>query len=96
MSWSNRFHESVPLPDGGSLTTFSDARDYILKLPEAKQKTRPWQTAAEALMLTAEAGGPADFARIGLMQALFPRGEPVFDTTRKDSRWGRRKLARDR
>jgi hypothetical protein len=96
VSWSKRFHAPIPLPDGSALDTLDAARAYILELPAATQKTEPWQMATEALILTAEADGPADFARMGLMQALFPRGEPVFDTTRKDPRWGRRKLARDR
>jgi hypothetical protein len=38
---------------------------------------------------------PTDFARIGMMQALYPPGAPV-DTDRKDRPWSRRRLARDR
>jgi hypothetical protein len=41
-------------------------------------------------------GGPIDFARIGLMQALHPKGEPVYHSRSKDPHWGRRKLVRDR
>jgi hypothetical protein len=36
------------------------------------------------------------FARIGIMRALNRHVEPVFDPSRKDKHWGRRKLARDR
>jgi hypothetical protein len=40
--------------------------------------------------------GPTIFARIGVMRALNRNVERVFDTSRKDHHWGRRKLARDR
>jgi hypothetical protein len=49
-----------------------------------------------ALMLVAEHDGPTMFARIGIMRALNRHFERVFDTSRKDKHWGRRKLARDR
>jgi hypothetical protein len=35
------------------------------------------------------------FARIGVMRALNRRVERVFDSSRNDKHWGRRKLARD-
>jgi hypothetical protein len=54
-----------------------------------------WRTAIQALMLVAEHDGPTMFARIGVMRALNRRVERVFDTSRKDHHWGRRKLARD-
>jgi hypothetical protein len=94
MSWSASFHEPVPLPKGGTLRTLSDARAYILKLPKAEQAKVVWQTAAEALLLAAD-GGPIDFARIGLMQALHPL-EPVYHARSKDPVWRRSKPARDR
>ena len=46
-------------------------------------------------MLVAELGGPTMFARIGVMRALNRNVERMFDTSRKDHHWGRRKLARD-
>jgi hypothetical protein len=36
------------------------------------------------------------FTRIGVMLALNRHVERVFDPSRKDTKWGRRKLARDR
>jgi len=39
--------------------------------------------------------GLAMFARIGVMKALNRHVERVFDPSRKDKHWGRRKLARD-
>ena len=49
----------------------------------------------EALLLVAEHDGPAMFARIGVMGAFNRHVERVFDPSRKDKHWGRRKLARD-
>jgi hypothetical protein len=48
------------------------------------------------LMLVVTLGGPTMFARIGVMMALNRHVERVFDSSRKDHHWGRRKLARDR
>jgi hypothetical protein len=36
------------------------------------------------------------FARIGVMRALNRHVERVFNSNRRDTHWGRRKLARDR
>jgi hypothetical protein len=47
-------------------------------------------------MLVADRGGPAMFARIGVMRDLNRHVERVFDPSRMEKRWGRRKLARDR
>jgi hypothetical protein len=52
--------------------------------------------ATEALLLVAEHGGPTMLAQIGVMRALNRHVQRVFDTSRKDHHWGRRKLARDR
>ncbi len=40
-------------------------------------------------------GGPTMFARIGIMRALNRHVQRVFDPSRKDHHWGRRKLKRD-
>jgi hypothetical protein len=53
-------------------------------------------TAAELLTNAAEHDGPIEFARIATLQAINRHLERVFDPTRKDKHWGRRKLARDR
>jgi hypothetical protein len=42
-----------------------------------------------------EQNGPTMFARIAMMQALYPAGERVFNPDRKDHHWGKRKLKRD-
>ena len=78
------------------LLTLKDAGEYIQSLLKATQKERPWQNATEAVLLVVNQNGPTMFARIGVMQALYPRGERVFDRDRKDPHWGKRKLKRDR
>jgi hypothetical protein len=47
-------------------------------------------------LLVADSGGPATFARIGVMRALNRHVEREFNPDRKEKHWGRRKLARDR
>jgi hypothetical protein len=61
------------------------------------QNTTPeCRAAMEALLLVAENSGPPMFARIGVMRALNRHVERVFDPSRKDKHWGKRKLNRDR
>ena len=93
--WKRRFDDPIVLPDGRKLVTLLDAATYATKLPKKKAATAEWQAAIEALMLIAELGGPTMSARIGLMRALNRHVERVFDPSRKDKHWGRRKLARD-
>jgi hypothetical protein len=54
-----------------------------------------WQAAIESLMLVVELGGPTMLARIGVMRALNRHVERVFDSSRKDTHWEKRKLKRD-
>jgi hypothetical protein len=46
-------------------------------------------------MLVTELGGPTMFARVGIMRALNRGYVREFNTSRKDSHWGKRKLKRD-
>ena len=96
MPWSTRFDEPIPLPNGRTLVTPKDPGNYITKLPQSEHTAPEWQAAMEALILVATLGGPTMFARIGVMRALNRRVERVFDPSRKDKHWGRRKLTRDR
>ena len=84
------------LPNGRKLPTLRDAALYITKLPKVEHDTEQWQAAMEALILVAERGGPTMFARIGIMRALNRHVERLFNPERKETHWGRRKLARDR
>ena len=95
MSWKRRFDDAIVLPDGRKLDTLLDAATYATKLPKKEADTAEWQAAIESLMLVAELGGPTMFARIGIMRALNCGHVREFDTSRKDTHWGKRKLKRD-
>jgi hypothetical protein len=72
-----------------------DAALYITKLPKAQPC--PGLAGCDGRVdLVAERDGPKMFARIGMMRALNRRVERVFDISRKETHWGKRKLARDR
>ena len=81
--WKREFDEPIPLPSGRSLVTLKDAGTYITKLPKSDHATPEWQAATM-------------FARIGIMRAMNRHVERVFNPSRKDTHWGRRKLTRDR
>ena len=85
----------IPLPRGRQLVTLKDAANYIQKLPKTEQHLEEWQAAVEALLLVVELNGPTMMARIGLLRALNRNVQREFDTSRKDTHWGRRKLKRD-
>jgi hypothetical protein len=93
--WSASFEDPIPLPDGRQLLTLRDAAGYITKLPEAEHSAPEWQAAMEALILVAETAGPTMLARIGVMKALNRHIERVFNSDRKETHWGKRKLKRD-
>jgi hypothetical protein len=96
MGWQATFTEPIPLPKGKPLVTLRDAANYITKLPKAEHAADEWQAAMQALLLVAEHNGPTMMARIGVMRALNRRVERVFDSSRKDTHWAKRRLARDR
>ena len=96
MSWDRPCAGPIELPEGKKLVPLRDAALYITKLPKAEHDAEEWQSAMETLLLVAEHDGPTMFARIGVMRALNRHVERVFDPSRKDKHWGRRKLARDR
>lgn len=92
--WSREFEDPITLPDGRKLLTLKDAADYITKLPKKESDLPEWQTAIEVLMLCSR-GGHAMMARIGVMKALNRHVERVFNSERKETHWGKRKLKRD-
>jgi hypothetical protein len=94
--WSRAFDDPIVPPNGQKLVTLKDAGAYITKLPKAEHDAPEWQAAMEALILVAENDGPMMFARIGFMRGLNRHVERVFNPSRKDRHWGKRKLARDR
>jgi hypothetical protein len=69
---------------------------YIRKLPKSEQDTPEWRLAAQILIDAAENRGPILFAKMGILRAVNRNVERVFDTSCKDTHWGRCKLVRDR
>jgi hypothetical protein len=102
MSRDQRFSIRASCPGWKPLVTLRDAAQYVIKLPKVERDVEEWQAAMQALMLVAEQDGPTMFARIGVMRAINRHVERVFDLSRKDRNWGKRKLggkrklARDR
>jgi hypothetical protein len=94
MSWSTPFSEPIELPNGRTLVTLKDAASYITSLPKKESALPEWQTAIEVLMLCSCGGDPM-MAEIGFMKALHHGVERVFNTDRKETHWGKRKLKRD-
>jgi len=97
VSWSFRFAEPIVLPDGRKLATLREAITQLAKIiPEAERDMLEVLTASDLLTQAAEHDGPVEFARIATLQAINRHVERAFDASRKDTHWGRRKLARDR
>jgi hypothetical protein len=86
----DRFDDPVPGPK-----TLRDAANYIQKRPEAEQELPHWRTAVEALIMAAEGKGPLLHARVGMLRAMHHGVERVFNSDRKKTHWGKRKLKRD-
>jgi hypothetical protein len=73
-------------PTAASCSRFWTPAGYIHDLPRAKKLEDAWQNAAEALLVVVNQNGPTMFARIGMMKALYPQGERVFNPDRKCGR----------
>jgi hypothetical protein len=93
--WKRPFDDPIPLPNGRQLVTLEDAGDYMTRLPQAEQQLGEWQTVIACLIGAAEGRDFLMHARIGVMRAINRHVERVFNPSRKDHHWGRRKLARD-
>jgi hypothetical protein len=94
VSWDQEFFDPIVI-NGKTLRTLRDAARYITELPKAEHDADEWQTAMEALLLVAVQGGPPMLARIGIMRALNRGHVREFNSSRKDTHWGKRKLKRD-
>jgi hypothetical protein len=94
--WKRRFDDPIPLPRGRQLVTLKDAAKYIQKLAAAEQQIAEWQAAVEAMLRVVELNGSTMVARIGVMRALNRGYVREFNSSRKDTHWGRQKLARNR
>jgi hypothetical protein len=80
----------------GRPVTFEDAARYIQKLPKAQRDLPHWQHAVEHLV-RASAGLSAwlMFAEMGMLRAMNHDVERLFNTDRKETHWGKRKLKRE-
>lgn len=97
MSWDIHFPNPILTPQGRALATLRDAGAYIAALPRKTHDEAAWQTAMHVLIQAADNHGPVEFARLGMMQALYPKGEPVYRSRSKDPKWRNSyKLVRDR
>jgi hypothetical protein len=85
----------VALPRDRELVMLKDAANYIQKLPKAEHDLRSGRPAVEARLLVVELNGPSMMARIGIMRALNRGYVREFNSSRKDTHWGRHKLKRD-
>lgn len=84
VTWSRRFDDPIPLPDGRELVTLRDAGEYIAGLPIAEQHRQHWRTATETLLMAAERGGIVMLANIAMRQALaHGKPEPTPEPRRK-------------
>jgi hypothetical protein len=96
VSWSLRFAEPIVLADGAKLATLRQAMAHLVKtVPSAERGSPAVLTVAELLTNAAEHRGPVEFARIATLQALNRHAVRVFNSDRKGTHWGRRKLRRD-
>jgi hypothetical protein len=93
--WSRRFEDPITLPGGDQLLTLLDAGNYIPSLPKAEQELDEWYAAVEALMMAAEGRAPLMHTRIGMLRAMNRHVVRTFNSDRKDSPWGKRKLKRE-
>ncbi len=80
---------------GRQLLTLKDAANYITKLPKAEQQLEEWQTAVHCLIGAAEGRDFNTHARVGMLRVLNRHVERVFNLSRKEPHWGKRKLKRD-
>jgi hypothetical protein len=95
MPWSRPFDEPIQPPKGKALVTLKDAAASILALPKSEQQSPEWQAAGEAVIMAAEDRGPLMHARIGMLRALNRNVERMFNTSRKDTHWGKHKPGRN-
>ena len=79
----------------GPHVTLRDAS--IAALPANTHAQPAWQTAMHVLIQTADHGGPMEFARLAMRQALHPKPEPVYRPHSTEPKWRNNyKLVRDR
>jgi hypothetical protein len=68
--WSRKFHEPMPLPDGGELRTLIDAGRYVDALPRSMLEREERQMVMEVLLLAVEGREPVRLVHVALTLAL--------------------------
>jgi hypothetical protein len=91
--WQREFDNPIEAPDGTR-----EAVAYLAKtVPKSERDMPAVTTAAEMLTYAAEREIAWVFlARMATLQAIHRNAVRVFNPDRKDTHWGKRKLARDR
>jgi hypothetical protein len=69
--WESKLSRIIELRDGTKLATLTDARAFILELPEADQQRSAWYIAVVQLLAAAEEGGSIEDATYAIERALF-------------------------
>lgn len=96
VSWSRKFDDPIELPNGTVLKTLRDAIQYLSKTtPKAEHDHPAVLTAATILTQAAEGRDFMMHAHIATLRAMHRHRERVFNTDRKETHWGKRKLKRD-
>ncbi len=86
MSWNSRLIKPIVPAKGRPIATLSDARAYILALPESEQTKEFTQDVVNALMMAAEGRGPILTIQAG-MATLVNGPVPMSETPRPKKRW---------
>ena len=97
MSWSRKFDDPIPLPDGAQLHTLREAIAYLAKaVPKSERDMPAVTTAAEMLTYAAERELAWMFlARMATLQAIHRHQARQLNPDAKEHHWGKRKLKRD-
>lgn len=95
--WSKKFDDVIVTPDRKKLVTLRDAIQYLANtVPKSEQNHEKVTIAAEHLTKAAEGSAAwMFFARAATLQAIYRNEERVFNLTRKEYHWAKRKLKRD-
>ena len=70
MTWSRKFDEPIPLPDGGELRTLLDAGRYVVAIPPSMHEREEWQMVMDVLLSAVEGREPVSLLRISFTLAL--------------------------
>ncbi len=95
-AWLAKFEDPIPLPDGGTIKTLSDARAYMLTLSEREQLEQRWQDAARYVLKAVEERAFIFFARLAVYKAVHRTDQetPPAPDIRKPDTWRERRRAK--